>query len=287
MKHIQGVILAVSAFIVWGMTPLFYSNCSSENILHLLLYRTIGAIPFLLIVRLFISPEIQLKTLLKDKTSFLLCAINGIIMCISWLTFVYALTHHEVMDASLGYFINPLLLIFFGQVFLHEHLNFFQKIIIRLAVCVFFILTIMSGEVPILAISMGVSFAFYSLIRKFIRYDLITSILLETVMVLPLILPVILVCSPSAYMADINIWVLFIAPVTYIPVILLAAALQKTTLAVIGLAQYTEPTIQFLLAVTVFNENAGLLEISYFIIIWLGLAGCICEPIIRNKFIQK
>lgn len=122
IKYLQsGPLVVVMAFILWGLTPLFYKYLSGGVLTHILIYRVIFSIPLLLGIRLLFNRRTLFRDLLKDKRSFVFCMIAGLLMIISWSSFIYALTNHQVLDASLGYFINPLFVILLGYIFLRKN----------------------------------------------------------------------------------------------------------------------------------------------------------------------
>lgn len=110
----SGTMFVVLAFILWGLTPLYYQYLSGGNLAQILIYRVFWSIPLLLAVRLLFRQRTRFHDVWKDKKSFFFCMIAGLLMIVSWSSFIYALTHHLVLDASLGYFINPLFVIALG-----------------------------------------------------------------------------------------------------------------------------------------------------------------------------
>ncbi|MDD9341283.1 EamA family transporter RarD [Providencia heimbachae] len=277
----SGVALAIFSYILWGVTPLFYRLLPGAQSLELLAQRLIWSIPFLFLIRLAIKNKSLWSQVWADKRSIILCLFSSAIMAVSWTAFTYALTHGQVLAASLGYFINPLFSILLGVLFLKERLVFAEK----LAVVFIFTGVVFQiwqyGELPILALVMGSAFAVYGLIRKFIRFDVITSLFLEALWLLPLALGITWWLSANGMSAvmggDWQTKVLYMlaAPVTIIPLLFFTAAIKRTTLTVIGLAQYIEPTIQFLLAVFLFNELFDWVKGVSFSLIWIGLLFCI------------
>ena len=163
-------------------------------------------------------------------------------MVISWSAFIYALTNHKVLDASLGYFINPLIVICLGCIFLKEKPSLFQLIAVISGVCGLGYQVISANSFPSLALIMGFSFALYGLARKFIHYDAITSITLETFWALPVALFIFIYTGSSiTTSSDIPLFLYILtAPVTVIPLVLFAVALNRTSLIVTGLAQHID-----------------------------------------------
>ncbi|ELX8379469.1 EamA family transporter RarD [Providencia vermicola] len=277
----SGVVLAIFSYILWGITPLFYRLLPGAEPLELLAQRVIWSIPFLLLIRLLIKNKTAWQQVWADKRSIILCLFSSAIMAISWGAFTYALTHGQVLAASLGYFINPLFSILLGVVFLHERLVVAEKMAVLLIFSGVCFQILQYGELPLLALVMGSAFAVYGLIRKFIRFDVITSLFIEAIWLLPVAGGItwwLSVNESSAVAAgdwQIKLLYMLAAPVTIIPLLFFTAAIKRTTLTVIGLAQYIEPTIQFLLAVFLFNELFDWVKGVSFSLIWLGLLCCI------------
>ncbi|EPH9896020.1 EamA family transporter RarD [Providencia stuartii] len=277
----SGVALAIFSYILWGITPLFYRLLPGAEPLELLAQRVIWSIPFLLAIRLLIKNKTLWQQVWADKRSIILCLFSSSIMAISWGAFTYALTHGQVLAASLGYFINPLFSILLGVVFLHERLVLAEKMAVLLIFSGVCFQIWQYGELPLLALVMGSAFAVYGLIRKFIRFDVITSLFVEAMWLLPVAIGITWWLSANGTSAveagdwQIKLLYMLAAPVTIIPLLFFTAAIKRTTLTVMGLAQYIEPTIQFLLAVFLFNELFDWVKGVSFSLIWLGLLCCI------------
>ncbi|EKT64945.1 EamA family transporter RarD [Providencia burhodogranariea] len=277
----SGVGLAIFSYILWGITPLFYRLLPGAQPLELLAQRVIWSIPLLLLIRMVINNKTIWKQVWADKRSVILCLFSSAVMAISWGAFTYALTHEQVLAASLGYFINPLFSILLGMLFLHERLVLAEKMAVMLILAGVCFQIWQYGQLPMLALVMGSAFAIYGLIRKFIRFDVITSLFIEAVWLLPVAIGITwwLTANGTSAVAvgDWHIKLLYMlaAPVTIIPLLFFTAAIKRTTLTVIGLAQYIEPTIQFLLAVFLFNELFDWVKGVSFSLIWLGLLCCI------------
>lgn len=284
----SGVALAIFSYILWGITPLFYRLLPGAQALELLAQRLIWSVPLLFLIRLIIKNKTCWQQVWADKRSIILCFFSSAVMAISWTTFAYALTHGQVLAASLGYFINPLFSILLGVLFLKERLVFAEKMAV-LFICAGVGFQILQyGELPILALVMGSAFAIYGLIRKFIRFDIFTSLFLEALWLFPIALGIMWWLSEKGLSAviggswQINILYMLSAPVTIIPLLFFTAAIKRTTLTVIGLAQYIEPTIQFLLAVFLFNELFDWVKGVSFSLIWIGLLFCILALLHRR-----
>ena len=285
----SGTATIVLAFVLWGITPLFYQYLAGGDLTQILIYRVIWSIPLLLLARLLLSHRTPIRELLRDKRSFFCCMLAGLLMIISWSSFIYALTHHLVLDASLGYFINPLFVISLGCIFLKEKLSLFQGAAVALGACGLAFQIISLHHLPVLPLIMGFSFALYGLVRKFIRYDVLTSITLETLWALPVVLVIFLATgSGSGFSANTPHLLYFLtAPVTVIPLILFAIALHKTSLVITGLAQYIEPSLQFVIAILIFKEQINYPELICFGAVWLGLLLCVSESFFAHRHLHS
>ncbi|EAA7988769.1 EamA family transporter RarD [Salmonella enterica] len=285
VKYLRnGPAVVALAFIFWGLTPLFYQYLSGGALSEILMYRVFWSIPLLLAIRLLFRKRTLFRDLLKDKKSFIFCIIAGLLMIISWSSFIYALTNHLVLDASLGYFVNPLFVICLGCVFLKEKLSLFQIMAVLSGVCGLAYQIFSLKSFPVLALVMGFSFALYGLIRKFIHYDAITSITLETLWALPVAFFIFMYTNPGMNTSPEIPRYLYImtAPVTIIPLVLFAVALNNTSLIVTGLAQYIEPSLEFIIAILIFREVIHYPELLCFSAIWFGLLLCIFESLYHH-----
>lgn len=284
-NQLQGNILAAFSFILWGLLPLYYQYLPNADINELLAYRIVFSLPFMLIIFRILGKKIDIKAILADKRSLLLTFVAGSVMCISWYAFTWAITHGDVLAASLGYFINPLFAIAFGVLFLKDKLSHAQFLAVILGIAGIGYQIYAYGELPWLALIMGSFFAVYGLIKKFIRYDSLTSVTLEAVWFTPIALGYIIwltYTNQSEAVAGGAITFLLFAGsalVTLAPLIFFALAVNRTSLTNIGLMQYIEPSLQFSLAVLFFGEVFDHVKLVSFSLIWLGLIFCTLEAI--------
>lgn len=284
-NQFQGNLLAAFSFVLWGLLPLYYQYLPNADINELLAYRILFSLPFMLIVFALLGKKINIRAILEDKRSLFLTLIAGIVMCGSWYAFTWAITHGDVLAASLGYFINPLFAIAFGVLFLKDKLSHAQAMAVILGIVGIAYQVYAYGELPWIALIMGSFFAVYGLIKKFIRYDSLTSVTLEAVWFMPFALIYILWLSLTHQSEAINggaiSMALFIgsAPVTLLPLIFFALAVNRTSLTNIGLMQYIEPSLQFSLAVLLFGEVFDEVKLVSFSLIWLGLLLCTLEAL--------
>jgi RarD protein len=292
-SHRAGNMLAAFSFILWGILPLYYQYLPQANTNELLALRLIFSVPVMLIVMVLLRQPIPaIKDILADKKSLAMCGVAGVIMSVSWYAFTWAITHDQVLAASLGYFINPLFAIALAMFFLKEKLTKAQVIAVILAILGIGYQVWQYGQLPWLSLIMGSFFAVYGLTKKYIKYDALTSVTIEAALLTPfaLIYMIWLYFSGDsvALTSGTTTFLLYAgaAPVTVAPLIFFALALNRTSLTMVGLMQYIEPSLQFLLAVFLFGEVFDHTKAISFGLIWLGLIFCTLEalpPLSRRK----
>lgn len=281
----QGNLLALFSFVLWGLLPLYYQYLPGADINELLAYRIVFSVPFMLLMFKVIRKKVNWRAVLADKKSLFMSLLAGVIMCVSWYAFTWALTHGQVLAASMGYFINPIFAISLGVLVLKDKLSHAQLIAVILALSGIVYQVYAYGELPVLALIMGGFFAIYGLIKKFINYDPLVSVTVEAIWVTPFALVYLIYLVTTGQSQAVNQgWgdvLLYIgsAPTTLAPLIFFAMAINRTSLTNIGLMQYIEPSIQFLLATIVFCEIFDEVKLVSFSLIWLGLVLCALEAL--------
>jgi len=261
---------------------------------ELIAMRIIFSVPLmLLILKCLKIPSLSFTQAIKNKQSLCLCFIAGILNCVSLYAFTWAITNDRVLAASLGYFINPLFSIAFGVLFLKDRLTLAQKAAVILAVCGIGYQVYFYGELPWLSLVMGSFFALYGLTKKYIQFDSLTSMSVEVTLLMPFALGYVLFGfldqSSTVLAGDLATLGLYAgaAPVTLLPLVFFALAVERTTLTMIGLTQYIEPSLQFILAVFIFGEVLDQVKVISFSFIWLGLFLCTFEALGFSKIVLR
>lgn len=276
--------MAALAFIAWGAMPLYYQFLPHAQMDELLSFRIVGSLPFLLfILWRRKGPSFNIKAVFSDKKSLPFSALASIMMCISWAAFTWAMTNDRVLDASLGFFINPLLAIGLGVFVFKETLSLGQKAAVFFGGCGLFYQIWQYAEVPLAAVIMAVFFTLYGWCKRHVQYDTITSLFVEIALLSPIALVYFLykvATDTSVVMtSDLTTVLLYIgsAPITLLPLYFFSVALKHAKMSMIGLIQYIEPSLQFLLAVIIFGEVFDNVKLVSFTLIWFGLAISILE----------
>ena len=273
----SGVASALSAFALWGVSPIYFKASAAAHPLEILAHRVIWSV--VMLAALLAAKHrlaATLRGLLVPRNLAIYLATTTLIGC-NWLIFIWALTNDRILDASLGYFINPLVNVALGVAFLSERLNRRQGIAIGLAGIGVAAQVVGLGTLPWVSLSLALTFGFYALIRKRTDVDPIGGLLLETLLLLPasLICVAVMTQNGSAAFATgwwISILLLSAGAVTSVPLILFTHGAQRLPLKTIGLMQYLAPTLHFLLATVVYGEAFHTVDAVTFACIWAGLA---------------
>jgi chloramphenicol-sensitive protein RarD len=271
----SGVFIAASAFLIWGMFPLFWSLFPEVPSLQLLAHRVVWcavAVWLWLLLRGDLSWILQLDARKSGKL-----ALGGLLISLNWAVYVYAVTTGRVIDTSLGYFITPLINVALAVVVLHERLNPAQTLAIACAAAGVAWLAIRLGTLPWVALALAFSFGAYGLLRKLAPFDSVHGLAIEsTVMLLPSVIYLIW-CETRGQGAFLHgQWgndLLLVAggAVTAIPLVLFAIGAQRVSMTVLGVLQYIAPTVALSLGIVVFHEPFGGVRQIAFLCIWVGL----------------
>ncbi|WP_428635021.1 EamA family transporter RarD [Sedimenticola sp.] len=273
-----GLVYGLLAFGMWGVGPVYFKAVASVTPLEVLAHRIIWSVVLLL---LFISWRRQwsrLWALMSDPRRLGGLLITALLVAANWLTFINAVSQGEIVAASLGYFIIPLFSVLLGVVFFSERLRLWQMVAILLALCGVANEVVTVGRLPIIALTLAVTFGLYGLVRKKLAVDPLLGLTVETLLLAPLALGYLawLGYQGSLHFAhDSPLLDLLLAlggVVTTLPLVCFAAAANRLPLTTIGVLHYLAPSITFLLAVSVYNEPFGSHRLITFAFIWLALA---------------
>ncbi|EHZ7348989.1 EamA family transporter RarD [Vibrio parahaemolyticus] len=284
-----GNFMAALSFVIWGLLPVYYRFLPNAAMDELLAWRIIGSVPVgILIVYTVTRHWPNWSQVWRDKKSLWYTFVASSLMCISWSAFTWALTHHRVIDASLGFFIGPLVSVALGVFVLGDKLSKGQLIAILLATCGVLYQVFQYGQLPFVALTMGLFFALYGLYKKKINYDWSTTLFIEALVLAPFALGYLLfkqwTTGELASSVDTTTLLLYFgsAPITILPLIFYSIAIRITNLSTVGLMQYIEPSLQFILAVVFFGELFDDVKAVTFAFIWVGLLLTIFEGVAKG-----
>ncbi|MDM6713372.1 EamA family transporter RarD [Klebsiella michiganensis] len=273
-----GILLALAAYFIWGIAPAYFKLIYYVPADEILTHRVIWSF-FFMVALISISRQWpQVKRLLKTPKKVFLLALSAVLVGGNWLLFIWAVNNHHMLEASLGYFINPLVNILLGMIFHGERFRRMQWLAVLLAACGVLVQLWTFGSLPIIALGLAFSFAFYGLLRKKIAVDAQTGMLFETLWLLPVAAIYLfgIADSPTSHMGQnswsLNLLLMAAGVVTTIPLLCFTGAATRLRLSTLGFFQYIGPTLMFLLAVTFYGEVPGADKMVTFAFIWVALA---------------
>ena len=285
-----GIINATLAFLCWGLFPLYFRALHAVPPSQILAHRVLWSLLFLVIV---LSVRRQWKWLpaaLRQRRVVGSFVASAFLLSVNWLVYIWAVNNGHVIEASLGYFINPLVNIMFGYLLLKERLRAGQWAAIALAALGVAWLTWQAGTVPWIALTLAATFGAYGLMRKTAALGALEGLSFETMVLFAPALGYVIWLSLHGQNSFINSaadstrWLLVAAgPITAIPLLMFAAGARTIPLSVLGLLQYISPTIQFLLGVWLFHEAFSAERMAGFVLIWSALALYAAEGLWRNR----
>lgn len=280
-----GILYALGAYLSWGLFPLYFRQIAAIPALQIVAHRTLWSLAFVTVV-LVVSRNLAWLRHVSAAT-WRRFALSALLIAINWLTYVWAVGHGHVLDASLGYFINPLVNVALGFAVLHERPRPVQWLAVGLAAFGVLWLTVAAGRLPWVALVLAVSFGFYGLMRKTATLGAIEGLTLETLILAPLAVAGLIWWSQDGSMAGQSAvdwaWLIGTGPVTAGSLLLFAAGARRIPLATLGLVQYVSPSLQFLLGVFLFREPMDAGRLVAFGFIWSALAVYSAEGLWRSR----
>jgi len=274
----SGIVSAALAFFCWGLFPLYFHAIGEVPPLQILAHRMLWSLLFLMIV-LAVRRQWAWLSIVRQPRVFGSFVASALLLSINWLIYIWAVNNGHVIEASLGYFINPLVNIIFGSVLLKERLRRPQWMAIGVAALGVAWLTWQAGHMPWIALALAASFGGYGLLRKTAALGALEGLSFETMVLFPLAAAYVIWLSVHGENAFLNthsdttrLLLVAAGPITAIPLLLFAAGARKIPLSVLGLLQYLSPTLQFLLGVWLFHEAFTRDRLVGFVLIWLALA---------------
>jgi chloramphenicol-sensitive protein RarD len=283
-----GILSAASAFLCWGLFPLYFHAIGEVPPLQILAHRMLWSLLFLLIV-LAVRKQWAWLNLVRQPRVFGSFVASAVLLSVNWLIYIWAVNNGHVIEASLGYFINPLVNISLGYLLLKERLRPAQWMAIAVAALGVAWLTWQAGTVPWVALALAFSFGGYGLLRKTAALGALEGLSFETMVLFPVAAAYVAWLTVHGQNAFINtdsnttrLLLLAAGPITAIPLLLFASGARQIPLSVLGLLQYLSPTLQFLLGVWLFHEAFTADRLVGFVLIWAALALFAAEGLLRR-----
>lgn len=272
----KGIITALSAFLIWGCFPFYFKQLGNYNAIEIIGHRIVWTFCCLLIVLIVNRRWSWVRVLKANPRLIGITFISGFIITANWLVYVWAVNANQILEASLGYFISPLLGILLSLVFLKERLRPLQLVAVALAVSSVIIQVVMLGNLPWISLVLAASFSVYGLMQRRTPLQAVDALFIETALLVPICIwwfmtAEVASSSLSFWLSD-KIWFLMLAgPITLIPLLLFNKSTKMVAFSILSFMNYITPTLIFLLAVFYYNEPFDSKRLMVFGLIWVGL----------------
>lgn len=285
----QGILLAIGAYTMWGIAPIYFKSLSEVSPLEILSHRVVWSF-FLLAFLLHLSRSWRnVRDTLTSKPKMTYLVATSLLVGANWLIFIWAVNANHMLDASLGYYINPLINVVLGMIFLGERLRKLQWFAVGLAAIGVLIQIVAFGSIPVVAIALAFSFGFYGLLRKKVSLEAQTGLFIETLVMLPAAAIYLLFIADSATSdlaanpMTLNLLLIAAGIVTTLPLLCFTGAATRLKLSTLGFFQYIGPSLMFLLAVLIYGEAFTTDKAITFAFIWGALVIFSFDGLRHNK----
>ncbi len=288
-----GVATALGAFLLWGFAPVYFKAIDHLTALEILAHRVVWTLVILIVLVAALGRLHEVVRSLISRRRLGVLLITTVLVSSNWLIFIWAIQQDRLLEASLGYYINPLVNVLLGMAFLSERLSRRQGLAVLLAAIGVGVPIVALGTLPWVALGLAATFGFYALVRKKAQVDPLIGLLVETLLMLPAAAGYLVWLSVTGTgvfgLQDWGMSALLMASglVTGTPLVLFMYGAQRLTLSTIGLMQYLAPSIHFLLALLVYGEPFTPAHLVTFLFIWAGLALYSWDTISRHRRAQE
>jgi chloramphenicol-sensitive protein RarD len=272
-----GAASAGAGYLLWGLSVIFYKQLTDVPPFEVLAHRSVWSVALIAVLILALSRRAQLMTILRDRRTLLTFVGTGLLIGSNWFVFIYSINEARIVETSLGYYINPLVSVLLGVAFLGEKLSRPQIFAVVLAALGVAIFAVDLGQLPWISLYLAASFAAYGYLRKVTRATPLEGLFVEVMVLLPLALAYLWWLSGHGGTSFGNgswfTWTFLVltGPMTVVPLFLFSFGAQRIRLATLGLMQYLAPTTQFFVAVFLYGEPLGTVQLMTFALIWVGL----------------
>ncbi len=289
----RGVLLGVLAYLLWGLSPIYWRIEGDIPLFDVILWRAAAAAAILVGWQLIGGSLSRLRTLVAAPQDLLKYGLTASLLATNWIAFIWVVTTDRVLEASLGYFINPLMSVVLGVVVLRERLRLVPMTTVLIAALGVLVLALDVGTVPWIALYLAASFALYGLFRKTSPAGTWDGLTIEMLLMLPFVLCLLVVRALSGDavfgVSDIalDIWLLGAGAMTIAPLLLFSASARRIELWIVGMLQFLAPTIQFCLGVLWWNESWGGGQALGFVLIWLALVVFVVDTGVEIRRVRR
>jgi chloramphenicol-sensitive protein RarD len=276
-ESLSGVTYASAAFLIWGLGPIYWKVLNTVPAFETIMHRMIWSFLFLVIILVCQRHWNEFIAALKNRRTFIILFPTAVLIGLNWFIYIWAVNNDHILQASLGYFINPLINILLGVVFLRERLRLLQMVSLVLAGLGVLFLTFHYGEFPWIALSLAFAFGFYGLIRKMAPISSLVGLSVEMLLLsVPALVYILFLFSKEkgAFFRvgiKIDLFLIGTAFVTALPLLLFTLGARRLNLSTLGFLQYIAPSCMFLIGVFLYHEPLSRAQLLTFVMIWTAL----------------
>lgn len=293
MTSVRGILAAAAAFILWGILPAYWKLLQEVPAYEILCHRMSWSLLLTLGLVVVTGRRALFRQALKERKNIITFTTTGLLLAVNWLLYIWAVNAGFIVEASLGYFINPLINVFFGMVFFREKMRWVQWFALLLACCGVTYLTVFYGQFPWIALVLATCFGIYGLLHKKNNLGALDGLCLETgILFLPATAVLVGLASTgggSFGRIDLSGSLLLVGTgvVTTVPLLMFGYAAHKIPLSTLGLLQYLAPTINLVIGVFVYGEEFPRTRMVGFMLIWGALVIFMAENLFRRFFNKR
>ena len=279
------VFIVVLSYVIWGFLTLFWNLLVEVDSMYILTHRIIWTMVFMAVYMTVTKKWHEIIAVFKDSKSLLICFVSGVLITVNWGVYIYAVNNGHVLDSSLGYFIEPIVVALFGLIFFKERMSKAETFTFVLAAIALFYLIVIHRTFPVIAIVITLSFSAYGAVKKSLKISAHASLFMETLCMTPfaLIYAFYMEQNGMGVIGRIDTAAMLLLPVcgivTSVPLLLFNIGVKEIPLYLIGILNYISPTISFILGLVYFHETLDIHRAVAFILIWIGIFFVITEKL--------
>ena len=294
-KTAIGLAFAVSAYVLWGFLPLYFNTLSPAGAIEVVAWRVVLSLAFCALLLTITRGWAALWVIVRDRRTMLIMGAAGVFILVNWLVYVFAALSGHIVEASLGYFTNPIVTVLLGVIVLRERLRPLQWTAIGLSAVAVLVLAVNYGQFPWIALALAFSFGLYGFIKKQVggRVDAVSGLTIETAWLAPLAVVALVVITLQGELVmgtagpTHTVLLLLAGVITAVPLLLFAAAARRLPLTALGFTQYFAPIIQFLIGVFLFHEEMPLARWIGFALVWIALVLLAIDVLRSNRAARR
>ena len=273
----KGIIAGLISYFLWGILPVYWKNLSSVESLQIMCNRIVWSFVFALVIMLIGKKYTKVREILKNPRRLGFAGLSGLVVALNWYIYIYAVNSGNLIQASMGYYLNPIISAVLGIIFFKERSDRFLKIAFGIAIVGVAVMMISFGSIPWISLSLAITFALYGFIKKKADLDVLGALLIETMLLTPFALFWLVreqIVGNGAYGNANNMTIFFLifsGVVTTIPLLCYAGAAIRIPLTTLGFLQYLSPTLQLSLGLFVYKEKINTTRAISFVFIIIAL----------------